>query len=133
MTIIDTPGFGMLETKDEEEHIIQLVKVLKKQVKHVHVFLIAIKEGTDRYTKELDTMFKLFGTIFGNKFWHNAMVTYTQYNFADFNIKARKGRGETESTWTDAIITQLKNRTPYLKKVSFKHSSAIYLRWVQIR
>ena len=120
MTIIDTPGFGVLENNDEEEHIIQLVDVLKNKVKHVHVFLIAIKEGTDRYTKELDTMFKLFGSIFGNKFWHNAMVEYTQYNFAEFNKQQRANRKETEDTWAKAINDQLKERIEYFNEtVSF--------------
>ena len=51
VTFIDTPGFGVKKFSDEYKHIEDLVKLLRDDIKFVHVFVLAVKEGTDRFTK----------------------------------------------------------------------------------
>ena len=119
MTLIDTPGFGVTDINVETDHIEQLVDLLKNEIKHVHVFLIAVEGGTARYKKELDSMLKLFGKIFSNNFWKNAMIEATKYSFSNDNIAGRKVTKDTEKTWTDAKIKEMKERLPALVSIVF--------------
>ena len=119
MTLIDTPGFGVTDINVETEHIEKLVELLKDKIKHVHVFLIAVEGGAARYKKELDSMLKLFGKIFSDNFWKNAMIVATKYSFNDDTIAGRKVTGDTEKTWTDAKIDEIKERLPALVSTVF--------------
>jgi len=112
VTLIDTPGFGVTDINVETDHIDKLVDVLKNEIEHVHVFLIAVEGGTARYKKELDSMLKLFGNIFSNNFWKNAMIVATKYSFSDDNIAGRKITKQTEKGWTDKKIAEMKKRLP---------------------
>jgi GTP-binding protein EngB required for normal cell division len=50
VTIIDTPGFGTTDLKDDMEQVDDLVDYLKNHIKFVHVFLIALSGEDSRYT-----------------------------------------------------------------------------------
>ena len=67
VTLIDTPGFGALEWEFERQFIEQLVEILKTQVKHVDVFVIAVDGNQDRLTQKFITMLKSFADIFSNR------------------------------------------------------------------
>ena len=51
VTFIDTPGFGVTKFDDEYKDIEGLVKLLRDEIKFVHVFVLAIIVGTDRFKK----------------------------------------------------------------------------------
>ena len=109
VTIIDTPGFGVTKSNInvETKHIEQLVDLLKDEIKHVHVFIIAMEGPKKRYDEGLDSMLKLFGNIFSNNFWKNAIIEATKYEFTDSAIRKRKtinGDDYTEETWKEKII-----------------------------
>ena len=119
MTLIDTPGFGVTDINVETDHIEQLVDLLKNKIKHVHVFVIALEGHKARYKKEFDSMLKLFGKIFSNNFWKNAMIVATKYSFNDNSIAGRKVTEDTEQSWTDAKIDEIKKRLPALVSTVF--------------
>ena len=73
VTVVDTPGFGNNVTK-EEDTIENLVKILRDDIKHVHVFIIAFKQNDNRMTHSLRSMISLFVKMFGHKFWDNVIL-----------------------------------------------------------
>ena len=73
VTVVDTPGFGNNVTK-EEDTIENLVKTLRDDIKHVHVFIIAFKQNDNRMTHSLRCMISLFVKMFGHKFWDNVIL-----------------------------------------------------------
>jgi len=79
-TVVDTPGFGdrLLE---EQQTIASLVTALRDEIKYVHVFVIAFKQTDNRMTDSLRSMISLFEKMFGRKFWDNAILEATHWNF----------------------------------------------------
>ena len=72
-TVIDTPGFGD-RLVEEEKTIENLVKMLRDEIKYVHVFIIAFKQTDNRMTNSLRSMISLFEKMFGRKFWENVIL-----------------------------------------------------------
>jgi len=77
-TIIDTPGFGD-KLLEEEKTIDGLVKTLRDEIKHIHVFVIAFKQTDNRMTNALRSMISLFEKMFGDGFWDNAILEATHW------------------------------------------------------
>ena len=67
VTVIDTLGFGD-KLVEEETTIEKLVTMLKDEIKYVHVFIIAFKQGDNRMTYALRSMISLFEKMFGSTF-----------------------------------------------------------------
>ena len=114
VTVIDTPGFGDNLEKDEET-IAGLVSKLKKDVKFVHAFVIAIKSTeTPRLTLSLREMLNLFTAMFGEDFWDNAILEFTFWDFDSYNEgqRLRKVPKVTEEsftkTWNKILKKQLR-------------------------
>ena len=114
MTLIDTPGFGVKDVNEEVDHIGQLVDLLRDEIKFVHVFIVAMDSKTARHTRNLDSMFKLFGKIFSNNFWNNAIIAATKYSFSNDEKKRRENAGETEEKWAERRIEHIKENENYL-------------------
>jgi len=114
VTLIDTPGFGVVDLKFELKTIEQLVDVLKNQIRFVHVFVIAMDGGQDRYQGKMNTMLTLFADIFSNRFWKNVLICVTKWSFADHpeGIRASKNPPVTVDTWSDDITTALRANLP---------------------
>jgi len=118
VTLIDTPGFGAHKWEAEREIVEELVDVLKNQVKFVHVFVIAMDGSKERYTHQMNTMLKLFGDIFSNRFWKNVMIVGTKWSFdsASEAKRAAKKPVKTVDSWSNDKRTTLrenqKNRIP---------------------
>ena len=51
-----------------------LVNVLKDEIKYIHAFVIAFKQTDTRMTASLRSMIGLFQKMFGDQFWHNAVL-----------------------------------------------------------
>jgi len=95
LTVIDTPGLGML-SKEEEKSIEEIVETLK-EVKYVHTFALLIKQSENRQTRESMSVMKLYSQIFGSKFLKNVIVVATHWGYGE---DAEIGRGETtEESW----------------------------------
>jgi len=114
VTLIDTPGFGVKDVNEEVDHIGQLVDLLRDEIKFVHVFIVAMDSKTARHTRNLDSMFKLFGKIFSNNFWNNAIIAATKYSFSNDEKKRRENAGETEEKWAERRIEHIKENENYL-------------------
>ena len=89
VTIVDTPGFGE-EEKKEENTIQGLVHVLKKDIKFVHAFVLAIKETEERFTKPMKDMLSILTAMFGKDFWGNAILEFTFWDFDPYLSNKRK-------------------------------------------
>jgi len=79
-TVIDTPGFGN-KLLEEQETIENLVETLKDKIQWIHVFVISFKQTDNRMTNSLRSMIFLFEKMFGSKFWDNAILEATHWNF----------------------------------------------------
>ena len=100
-TVIDTPGFGN-KLVEEQETIRNLVSTLKDQIKWVHVFVIAFKQTDNRMTNSLRSMIFLFEKMFGSKFWDNALLEATHWNFGSNARRIREASKPpiTREFWT---------------------------------
>lgn len=110
-TIIDTPGFG--DNLIEEEKTIEgLVDVLKNQIKHVHLFVIAFKQTDNRMTYSLRSMIGLFEKMFGPSFWDNAVLEATHWNYGPDAIRIRDASQPklSEQFWGDEFNRILRDQ-----------------------
>jgi len=105
-TVIDTPGFGD-RLVEEEKTIENLVKMLRDEIKYVHVFIIAFKQTDNRMTNSLRSMISLFEKMFGRKFWENVILEATHWNHGDH---AQRIRQESLPPLTEAFWTSEFNR-----------------------
>jgi len=99
-TVIDTPGFGD-DLVNEEEAINNLVKVLRDEVKYVHLFVLAFKQQDNRMTYALRSMLNLFQKMFGKHFWKNAVLEATHWNYGENSVRIRQSANPaiTERFW----------------------------------
>jgi len=110
-TVIDTPGFG--DNLIEEEKTIEgLVDVLKNQIKHVHLFVIAFKQTDNRMTYSLRSMIGLFEKMFGPSFWNNAVLEATHWNYGPDAIRIRNASQPklSEQFWGDEFNRILRDQ-----------------------
>lgn len=100
-TIIDTPGFGN-DLIEEERTIEDLVNILKDEIKYIHAFVIAFKQQDNRMTASLRSMIGLFQKMFGDRFWENAILEATHWNFHEHAVEMRNRSNPrlTEDWWT---------------------------------
>lgn len=108
-TVIDTPGFGD-DLLKEEKTIEDLVNVLKNEIRHVHVFVLAFKQTDNRMTYALRSMISLFEKMFGKEFWNNAILEATHWNYGPNNVRIRENNTPqlTEAFWTEEFNRILK-------------------------
>jgi len=101
VTVIDTPGFGS-HVEREQETIDGLIHVLKDDIQWVHVFVIAFKQNDNRLTRAFYSMLDLFQKMFGPKFWDNAIIAATHWNYHNGSIATRMRSNPqiTEEYWT---------------------------------
>lgn len=100
VTVIDTPGFGQ-NLNEEMNTIENLVDILKNDIKYIHVFVIAFKQNDIRMTYALRSMLTLFQKMFGHKFWKNAVLEATHWNYGTSAQRIRNSPPiKTEETWT---------------------------------
>lgn len=109
-TVIDTPGFGDDLIK-EEKTIEGLVNVLKNDIKHVHVFILAFQQTDNRMTHALRSMISLFEKMFGKEFWENAILEATHWNYGSDSIRIRESSHPqlTEGFWSAEFNRILKD------------------------
>ncbi len=76
---------------------------MRDEVKYIHAFVLAFKQQDNRMSNSLRVMLDLIRKMFGDKFWHNAILEGT---FWSFHPHSRKMRDEivpklTEKYWKD--------------------------------
>lgn len=99
LTIIDTPGLGML-SQEEERSIDQIVDTLKK-VEYVHTFAMLFKESDNRLTRERMSVIKLYTKIFGPNLLKNVIIVATWWGYGE---DAKLEREEiNEESWLENI------------------------------
>ena len=104
MTVIDTPGFAEEDFEEEDKLMYGIIDELKNTVKNVNVFVIILNGEQTSMDGKFESMIRLFGKIFGNKFWNNVLLQ-TDWTFDERAISRRGEDNETkwESDWNDEL------------------------------
>ena len=118
-TVIDTPGFGN-QLVEEQQTIKNLVSALKDDIKWVHVFVIAFKQTDNRMTDSLRSMIFLFEKMFGSKFWGNAVLEATHWNFGNNARRIREAAKPpiTRDFWTAEFNRKLQENFSLQRNLS---------------
>eukprot|EP00092_Neocalanus_flemingeri_P014024 GFUD01015130.1.p1 GENE.GFUD01015130.1~~GFUD01015130.1.p1 ORF type:complete len:354 (+),score=94.12 GFUD01015130.1:128-1189(+) len=82
ITVIDTPGFGMMK-EEEEETITKVVEALRDEVKYVDAFAIVLKSTTNRESRALQNIIDIYVTIFGPAFMKNVILVASFWSYSD--------------------------------------------------
>ena len=107
-TVIDTPGFGN-NLLEEQKTIENLVVTLRDQIQWVHVFVISFRQMDNRMTNSLRSMIYLFEKMFGSRFWDNAILEATHWNFGEDAERIRTAAKPpiTRDFWTSEFNRKL--------------------------
>ena len=116
VTIIDTPGFGE-DAEKEEDTINGLVYVLKKEIKYIHAFVLAIKGNEFRFKKPMNDMLKILTAMFGRDFWEYTILEFTHWSFNPINVEKRKETEEDMANNWNNILKRKFNLTQNLPAV----------------
>jgi len=110
ITVVDTPGFGV-NVEEEENTVEDLVKVLRDNLKFVDVFILAFKQSDNRNLVGFRTMNRLLHGIFGEKFWNNAIIEATFWNWGRTAVRNRNQQQPplTEEYWLNHVPTESLN------------------------
>ena len=94
-TMIDTPGLGD-ETEEDQKTVNELARVLRADIKFVHVFLLAFDMHNVRFGATLQEQFRLFTAMFGDDLWDNAVLLGTKWGYSTRDQEVRQQTGTTE-------------------------------------
>ena len=141
VTIIDTPGFGE-DAEKEEDTINGLVYTLKKEIKYIHAFVLAIKGNELRFKKPMNDMLKILTAMFGKDFWDYTILEFTHWSFNPINVEKRKETEEAmANNWNKILKKQFNlslnlpavfidshyDKTIQVEKTNFSHyTSELY-------
>ena len=122
VTVIDTPGFAEEDFEEEDKLLYGIIDKLKNKIKNVSVFIIILNGEETSMDGKFESMIRLFGKIFGNKFWNNVLLQ-TDWTFTAREISIRGENNETkwEIDWDTKLrktfidIPVSKNVLPYLE------------------
>ena len=95
MTVIDTPGFAEEDFEEEDRLMYDVIDELKNTIKNVNVFIIILNSEQTSMDGKFESMIRLFGKIFGNKFWNNVLLQ-TDWTFTAREISIRGENNETK-------------------------------------
>jgi len=89
-------------------------------IKWVHVFVIAFKQTDNRMTNSLRSMIFLFEKMFGSKFWDNAMLEATHWNFGSNARRIREASKPpiTRDFWTAEFNRKLQENFSLKRNLS---------------
>jgi len=97
VTIVDTPGLSEGEAEDAN-HIVNMVKFLKKEVILVSMFLFTVNGQEPRFDSGTKLLIKVFENSFGKKFWDHFCILYTRWGNSSIDIQRRKKSKITEES-----------------------------------
>ena len=103
-TVVDTPGFG---DDQESKTLDDMVKVLRNDLRFVHVFVIMFNGQKPRLDESLKVTIKLLEDLFGPSFWPNVVIGVSRWAYYDDAIEERKEKGETEDIWIERLRNNL--------------------------
>ena len=93
LTVIDTPGFGVIANDDtfdtNYKHARSVVEYLKENTPSITTFLICIHGQYPRISNGLRLMLIQLENIFGEDFWKNVVLEFTHYGFSDEEINEK--------------------------------------------
>ncbi|XP_023334744.1 uncharacterized protein LOC111706183 isoform X1 [Eurytemora carolleeae] len=103
VTLIDTPGLGLNASMDAAT-MSSIVKLLK-DLKHVHVFILAYKENDHRATQEMKYMLEYLIEVFGSNIWNYAILEATHWSYEKKQMEIRAENNRTEKSWAQRFNT----------------------------
>ena len=93
LTVIDTPGFGVIANDDtfdtNYKHARSVVEYLKENTPSITTFLFCIHGQYPRISNGLRLMLIQLENIFGEDFWKNVVLEFTHYGSSDEEINEK--------------------------------------------
>ena len=128
VTVIDTPGFAEEDFEEEDKLLYGIIDKLKNKIKNVSVFIIILNGEETSMDGKFESMIRLFGKIFGNKFWNNVLLQ-TDWTFTAREISIRGENNETkwESDW-NAKLRKTFTDIPVSKIFCYTKSLTVFQR-----
>jgi len=90
VTIVDTPGFGHNQERDEELQV-EMMETLNKEVGSANAIVLVVKASDTSFHKGFKTMLKKMEDQFGEKIWNHIIisVSFWTYKQEDIDCRAR--------------------------------------------
>jgi len=88
LTIVDTPGFGDSQGRDDI-FMEEMLEVLHYELKYTNVIVLAIDADIDRFDNSLIYMMKQMSAMFGESWWNYMMVGVTKWKYDQYHINDR--------------------------------------------
>ena len=113
MTVIDTPGFGKENFEIEDKYIYKIIDFLKSEMKFVHVFVVTLDGRSRDFNNKVRGILRLFGKIFGDRFWKHVMFEATKWSFSGYGEELRKDQNPpmNEYVWSENLKIILRNES----------------------
>merc|ERR1719342_1199286 len=89
-TIVDTPGFGDSEGRDNE-FIEEMMNVLDHELGYAQTILLCLEGTTPRFSEPLYAMLRQMSSIFGEQWWEYMMIGVSKWKYDDDSIQNRNG------------------------------------------
>ena len=114
LKVVDTPGLSESMSKDAE-HVINMIKFLKKEVRFVKLFCFTVNGQETRFDQATRLLLKTFEASLGPEFWDHCAVVYTRWGSAPLDVKRRKKSKLTEEGRREEVLEMLNQECPASK------------------
>ena len=106
LKVVDTPGLSESMSKDAE-HVINMIKFLKKEVRFVKLFCFTVNGQETRFDQATRLLLKTFEASLGPEFWDHCAVVYTRWGNTPVDIKRRKKSNLSEEGRRQEVLEML--------------------------
>ena len=113
ISIIDTIGFDDPKNDADANIISELVLKLQNHCDHVNLFLIVINGQNPRLDGALMGMIRIFEGMFGEEFWHQALLVFTRLPMDKKAVRKRNNiTKKTDDDLAKAYLKTLEKEFP---------------------
>ena len=117
VTIIDTSGLQAMNLELEEKSVHDLAERLKGDYKYIHAFVLTFNgQDTFTLTRGMWSMIKLFERMFGDNFWCNVILEFTQWGHSAQEVYEREkqsvgnGQPRTDENFKNYVLTTIQEQ-----------------------
>jgi len=87
-TVVDTPGFGDSEGRDQE-FIVEMMDVLSEDLHYTNLIMLTLEGSQPRFGEPLYDMLRQMTTIFGDSWWDFMIVGVSKWSYSQGAIDSR--------------------------------------------